>query len=76
MNLNLSKISHDSDSEGSGEDGLTSPRVSNPNFSKRPLNILASVVASKEESFEHFECPPNARKLLYDEAVEEIKGFC
>jgi len=31
---------------------------------------------TKQGSLAHFEVPPNALKKLYDEAVEQMQGFC
>ena len=42
----------------------------------RYVSNMSSVLMSRSLEESHFECPPNAQKKLYDEAVEELEGFC
>jgi len=45
-------------------------------YNRPSLNPFGSILMTKKHQVIHFECPPNFRKLYYDDAVAELKMFC
>jgi hypothetical protein len=47
-----------------------------PNFNTMALPFMSSVLTSCKEDMFHYEVPPNEKKLIYDEAMEELEELC
>jgi hypothetical protein len=74
---NLSQNYNSDNSDNLGEDHPDIDMTVNPLFQRTSKNIFAFICTSKKaKPITHFEVAPNSQKLLYDEAVEAMEGFC
>lgn len=72
--MNLSKVSAISLEDSDAEFDQTIDDI-NPYYQRGSVQPFGSILMSAEHQEEFFEVPPNWRKLLYDDAVDELTEF-